>query len=195
MQKKINLVVFDFDGTLSARDTNAEFVKYCFAHSLRPWIFLPIVLFGFALRYLNKNGLWWRGMARRYLTPKLIARLAPGFIKQHRKNRFKWAAERVAAERAAGNRVILISAGSDFLIPKLVSDLKFDAVICSITDAAAPWRLKFFCYAENKVVAMDNYAKKHKFFPNLVRAYGDSPADRFIMELADDAVWIDAKDF
>ena len=30
MLKKVDVVVFDFDGTLSGLDSNVEFAKYCF---------------------------------------------------------------------------------------------------------------------------------------------------------------------
>ena len=52
MLKKQKVVIFDFDGTLSAKDANAQFMKYCFKHSLRPWLFLPMVLFGVILSFL-----------------------------------------------------------------------------------------------------------------------------------------------
>ena len=43
MLNKQDVVVFDFDGTLSARDTSVEFAKYCFRHSARPWLYLPLM--------------------------------------------------------------------------------------------------------------------------------------------------------
>lgn len=43
MLMKQDVVVFDFDGTLSARDSNVEFGRYCFRHSVRPWLFLPLM--------------------------------------------------------------------------------------------------------------------------------------------------------
>ena len=36
MLKKTDVVLFDFDGTLSARDSNVEFARYCMRHSIRP---------------------------------------------------------------------------------------------------------------------------------------------------------------
>ena len=196
MQKKakqVNVVIFDFDGTLSAHDANYEFGKYCFRHSLRAWLFLPITAFGMSFRYVAPNAKWWRQIGRRFINAKMVKRLSPGFIAQHKLNRFGWAAERVAAERAAGNVVILISASPNYLLRPLVADMDFDDVICSEMYADKPWKYHFLCYNKNKVVAFNKWAKKNKIAPRVVRAYSDSKSDLPIMELAAEQVWIDRK--
>ena len=89
--------------------------------------------------------------------------------------------------------MLLISASPDYLIPKLVSDMKFDAVLCSKMDENKPYKYKFLCWGKNKVVAMDKWAREHKIIPNVVRAYSDSIVDMPIMEIAKEQVWIDRK--
>ena len=84
--RKVNVVIFDFDGTLSAHDANYEFGKYCFKHSLRAWLFLPITLFGMSFRHIAPNAAWWRQIGRRFINAKMVKRLAPDFIKQHKKS-------------------------------------------------------------------------------------------------------------
>jgi len=85
MLRKVDVVVFDFDGTLSARDCNMEFAKYCFRHSVRPWLFLPLIGVAMMCRYFKPNGIWWRQNARRFMTPEMVKKFAPAFIKQHRR--------------------------------------------------------------------------------------------------------------
>lgn len=193
MLTKVNLIVFDFDGTLSARDASAEFFKYCFKHSVRPWLFLPVIAAAAIARLFNPSGVWWRETMRRFLTADMVKRFAPDFIDLHKNERFGWAKEQVAAERSAGNKVILISAGPDYLIPFLVKDMKFDDVICSVTDRNRPWKYEFFCWGKNKVAAMDEWVRKNKLLPHLAKAYSDSKADLPLMELAARQVWIDPK--
>lgn len=193
MLQKIDLVVFDFDGTLSAFDSNMAFGKYCFKYSVRPWLFLPLIVVAALARFFNPSGVWWREAMRRFLSDDMVKRLAPGFIKQHKMERFGWSKDQVDAERAAGRTVILISAGPDYLIPALVKDIKFDAVISSVMDSTRPWKFKFLCWGKNKVVAMDAWAAKHKVLPRLVRSYSDSKSDMPIMKLAADTVWVDRK--
>ena len=193
MIKKAKVVVFDFDGTLSASDSNLEFGRYCFSHSIRPWFFLPLFLVGLVIYYFNKRSRLSRELMRRFLTKQMVQRFAPIVIKQHKLRRFGWASEIVAREHAAGNICLLISAGPDYLVPNLVRDMKFDAVITSQMDKSRPWRYKFMCWGPNKVVALDSWAKKNKIIPHIVRAYGDSKSDKYIMELADTEIWINRK--
>ena len=193
MLKRVNVVVFDFDGTLSASDSNLEFGQYCFRHSLRPWLFLPIFLIGLLIYYFNKHSKISRELMRCFVTPKMVHDFAPTVINEHKSRRFGWAAEMVTKEQAAGNICILISAGPDYLVPELVRDMKFDAVITSQMYANKPWKYKFMCWGLNKVIALNNWAKKQKIIPHVVRSYGDSKSDKYIMELADTSVWINRK--
>lgn len=193
MLNKQDVVVFDFDGTLSARDTNVEFAKYCFRHSVRPWLYLPLMGVAAVVRLFNPGGVWWRQNMRRFLTTDMVKKFAPDFIKQHKRERFGWARDQVAKEHADGRRVILVSASADYMIPHLVRDMKFDAVLCSRMDASRPWKYEFLCWGPNKVVAMDEWAKKNKIVPRVVRAYSDSRSDMPIMEIAGEQVWVDRK--
>jgi len=193
MLKRVDVVLFDFDGTLSWPDSNMAFGRYCFRHSWRPWLFLPLIGVSAIVRLVNPAGIWWRQNMRRFVTPNMVRRFVPAFIKQHKRNRFGWAAERVAAERAAGNKVLLITASPDYLIPKLVADMNFDAVICSKMYKDKPWKYKFLCWGKNKVYAMDEWARENKFIPNVVRAYSDSKSDLPMMTIAEQQVWINPK--
>lgn len=193
MLKKEDIVVFDFDGTLSAKDSNMEFGKYCFRHSLRPWLFLPVIGVAALGRLFNPGGMWWRKNMRLFMTADMVKRFAPDFIKQHKRERFGWSKEQVAAERKAGRKVILVSASPDYLVPYLVRDIKFDAVLCSRMDSKRPWKYNFLCWGANKVYAMDEWAKQNKIIPHVVRSYSDSKSDMPMMEIADEQVWIDRK--
>ncbi len=193
MLQRTDVVVFDFDGTLSALDSSVEFGRYCMRHSIRPWLFLPLMAVCAVVRWFRPEGVWWRQYVRRFLTADMVRRFAPDFIKQHKRERFGWSKEQVAAERAAGRKVLLISASPDYLLPHLVRDIKFDAVICTKVDAKHPWKITYLCWGQNKVYAMDAWAAEHKMIPNVVRSYSDSKADMPMMEIAAERVWIDRK--
>lgn len=193
MLQKKNIVVFDFDGTLSASDSNYEFYKYCFKHSARPWLFLPLEAFCVFGVVLNFKGVWWREVARNFLTPKMVCNFSKKVIKEHKQKRFGWAKEQVKKEKQAGNMVVLVSAGPDYLIPSLVSDMKFDAIICSKMDTKKPYKYEFICWGKNKVIAFDKWAKENKIIPNVIRSYSDSMSDMPMMNIAKEHVWINRK--
>lgn len=193
MLQKTDVVLFDFDGTLSGGDANIDFAKYCMRRSIRPWLFLPMILIGFIILTCNKSSVRGREIMRRFTNENMLRKFVPGFAREHKRERFGWAAERVAAERNAGRRAILISASPDYLIRELVRDMKFDAVLCSRMVPNKPWKYEFLCWGPNKVIAMDAWAARNKIVPRVVRAYSDSKSDMPMMELARDRVWIDAK--
>ncbi|MBR5574953.1 MAG: HAD-IB family phosphatase [Alphaproteobacteria bacterium] len=193
MLRKTTVVVFDFDGTLSARDSNVEFARYCFKHSIRPWLYLPLMMVCGVLRWIRPHGLWWRENIRRFLTRDMVKKYAPDFIRQHKRERFGWAKERVQYERDCGHKVVLISASTDYLVPQLVRDMKFDAVITSQMNKEKPWKYERICWGVKKVYALDEWAKQNKIIPDVVRSYSDSKSDMPLMEIADEQVWINRK--
>lgn len=194
MLKPVDVVLFDFDGTLSWPDSNFAFGRYCFRRSLRPWLFLPLIGVCYVARFFNSGGMWWRQNMRRFITADMVKKFVPDFVREHRRNRFGWAAEQVANERARGNMVLLITASPDYLISKLVRDLPFDAVICSKMNEKNPWKYDAgLCYGKAKVIAMDEWAVAHKYIPHVVRAYSDSKSDLPMMNIADEQVWINPK--
>jgi phosphoserine phosphatase len=193
MLQKVKMVIFDFDGTLSASDSNLEFGRYCFRHSIRPWLFLPLFLIGLAIYSVNKHSKFSRELMRCFVTQKMVRDFAPVVIREHKNRRFGWAKSQVAKEKAAGNMCILISAGSDYLIPYLVDDMEFDAILTSKMESRHPWKYKFMCWGPNKVVALEKFAKRHSFIPQIVRSYSDSKSDKPIMDMATTQIWINRK--
>lgn len=193
MAKKVNVVLFDFDGTLSWPDSNLAFAMYCMRHSWRPWLFMPLFGVGMIARFVCPKSVCWRQNVRRFINPAILRRHLPAFTGQHRQNRFGWATDQIAAERAAGNIVLLVSASPDYLIEPLVKDMGFDAVFCSKMDVKHPWKYKFFCWGDNKVVAVNKWAKENGYDPHVVRAYSDSKSDIPMMKMADEQIWINPK--
>jgi phosphoserine phosphatase len=131
------LVVFDLDGTITRRDTLAGYV-FGFAWR-RPWRllgYLGIVptLLRFALRRADHGELKGRliravmgGASQddiRTWTAIWVPRLIAHGV-------FPEALAAIAQHRAAGDRLVLMSATVDLYVPELAAALGFDAHVCS----------------------------------------------------------------
>jgi HAD superfamily phosphoserine phosphatase-like hydrolase len=191
LNSKKNIVVFDFDGTLSAGDLNYDFWKYAMRNSVRPRLFLPLTIFGMAIKPLNKSGVFWREISRLWLNRKLLIRLRAQFLREHRLKIFGWAADKIAEEKSNGNIIVLISASPDYLLRKLMKDIgwHFDIFLCSKMDDEKPWKYKFLCYGKNKLRRLNETISNYR----IVRAYSDSKSDMPIMSCAAEQVWINPK--
>jgi phosphatidylglycerophosphatase C len=133
----MQLAVFDLDGTITRRDTLAQYVfGYLWRH---PWRFLglPLVLpatIGFALKLRDRGQLkaafiraTLRGCTREQIeewnaafVPALLARGV-----------FADAIARVAGHREAGDHLVLMSASVDFYVPAIGRALGFAETICT----------------------------------------------------------------
>ncbi len=193
--KIVKLALYDFDGTLCAHDSVVEFWKYCFKHSIRPWAFLPMIGFYGLLGGLNlisKNYMNQRMLC--FLTPDMITRFVPDFIREHKRNIFGWAHERVKNDQESGLTAICISASRNYLIHPLTADFGFDLVMCSNMDPDEPWRaIGDLCLGAEKVNRLNAWAKQRGIEYRVVRAYSDSKKDLPMMRLAGEQIWVDPK--
>ena len=133
------LVFFDLDGTISRHDT---LLPYIFSYALRrPWrlprfiLVLPAVL-QYALGVYD-HGLLKQALLRRVLGGASRASLRAHTVRwitscvQH--GCFRDALEAIAAHKAAGDTLILMSASVDLYVPALAAALGFSDSICTST--------------------------------------------------------------
>lgn len=190
----VKIILFDFDGTLSSGDANFGFYYYTFRRSWRPALFLPLIAAGAIAKLFNPYGIWPRETMRRYLTANMVKKFAPGFIAEHKRNRFGWAADKTAEEKSSGAIVICISASPNYLLKPLVADLGFDFVICSEMEKARPWKYAKPCWNKYKVARLAEWMMEEEIEKtDVVRAYSDSKSDLPMMDLAKEQVWINPR--
>lgn len=131
------VALFDLDGTLTWRDTFLPFVSgFLLRHPLRMFGLwrLPGALFGYAVnkdRGLLKSRLirmTLHGVDRRTLDS-----WADDFVNTlHRSGRLRPVALRVLeTHRAAGDRLVLMSASPDLYVPKIGALLGFERTLCT----------------------------------------------------------------
>lgn len=131
------LVVFDLDGTITRRDT---LFGYVLGFALRrPWRLLGFVrvlpaLAGFVLGRTDHGGL--KGSLIRHVMGGASRDEIDAWTSEHlprllRRGVFPEARAEIAAHRAAGDHLVLMTATVDLYVPQLAAALGFDEHICS----------------------------------------------------------------
>jgi phosphatidylglycerophosphatase C len=194
----MQLAIFDLDGTITRRDTLAQYVfGYLRRH---PWrvLGLPLVLpalIGFALKLRDHGQLkatfirsTLRGCSHEQLenwtavfVPALLARGV-----------FANALEQIAAHRDAGDHLVLMSASVDVYVPAIGRALGFAETICT----GVRWngdRLDGALTTPNRrgLEKVRCFAALHQRHPGMsTAAYGNAASDLPHLRLADRGVLV-----
>lgn len=193
--KKPVLSVFDFDGTLTYRDSFVPFLRYAFGRytfiSKLAHLLLP------SLTYLLGR------ISRDQLKEQLIARFLTGvseawfnekaeaFCKQHWDKLLRPSGvQGVAAEVAAGHEVTLCSASPELLLRPFAAKLnvKLIATQLEVVDGYLTGKLAGVnCRCASKVERLQAiYGELNQYH---VRAWGDSAGDKQLLDVAQDPHW------
>lgn len=133
------LAIYDMDRTVTRTGTYTAFLIHA-AWWLKPWrlplgLAIPFVMLGYALRLIDRRRL--KELSQRLLIGDRIprARLAPATERYAdfvvRTNIHPGALRQIAADRAAGRRLVLATASYRFYVEPIASRLGFDAVIAT----------------------------------------------------------------
>lgn len=199
--KAPRLAVFDLDGTLTRRDSFIEFLWAALSRwPGRSWR-LPLLLgplLGFALRRLDRGALKGAilhrlfGGLRRAEVDSLSAVFARAIVARslHRE-----ALDVIATHRAAGDRLVLMSASPDLYVPRIADELGFDEASCS----AVRWKGEVLdgrlsganCRGAEKTRRLRELRDAHAGWPAI--AYGNSESDLEHMRLCESSVYVNAR--
>ncbi|MDP8987357.1 MAG: HAD-IB family hydrolase [Actinomycetota bacterium] len=194
------VAAFDVDGTLSRRDTLLPFLqRLCGAQRLARGLAanglaLSRMAMGRADRDAVKDALLVRVLAGR--DPEEVAAAGEayaGFLAEHGRLRPD-TRHRLDEHRAAGHRVVLVSASPEVYLGPLGRRLGVDAVLASGLQVGADGRLTGRlagrnCRGAEKVVRLDAWMGPARDATYLY-AYGDSEGDRELLARADVGVLV-----
>ena len=191
------VAAFDFDGTLTRRDTLLPFLYQGLGCVRFGWLMVQCSpwLMGFALRLLPNHaakrrllhlalagrpvlevGGWTTG-----LLATLPSRLRPDALAQ------------LTAHQRAGHRCIMVSASPDVYLQRVAQHLGFDALICTemaMERGVLTGRLRTpNCHGEQKVVRLTQWLAGQGLLRDCItlHAYGDTSGDKPMLRLADHA--------
>ncbi len=189
------LSVFDFDGTLTKRDSFVPFLRYAFGK--RAFAVRMIRMLPDAIRYLGK------GLSRDELKAVLIASFLEGvsvaWIEQ-RASEFQRAYWRrlmrpagvrsVAAELASGAQVTICSASPRLVLEPFAGELgiKLIATELEVADGKLTGKISGSnCRCENKVLRLEAvYGPLENF---RLKAWGDTRGDHELLAAAQEPHW------
>ena len=189
----MNLVLFDFDGTITRDDSLLEFIAYVvgFKKFFRGIFWLSPVLIGYKLKICSNNYARRRLMTYFYagLSAHKFAQICKKYSNTHIEDIVKFSAmAKIAEYKANGDKVVIVTASlEDWLAPwcraqgiELLGTRikKKGGVITGEIDGAN-------CYGAEKVRRVREAYDTDTF--DRVIAYGDSRGDKEMLEFADEA--------
>ena len=187
------IAAFDFDGTLTKRDSLIPFLIFCFGKMA---VFKKILLetpsiLQFLVGYISRQDLKEKILIRFFegMPKSQFIHLAEDYSNSTLKNLVtKEALDRIKWHRSLGHRCILISANLDaYLIPWAKAN-GFDDVITSVIEYSSEnivtGRLVGLnCRGKEKVTRLEKVIGSLKEYT--IYAYGDSKGDHELLKIAD----------
>ena len=189
----MNLVLFDFDGTITRDDSLLEFIAYVvgFKKFFRGIFWLSPVLIGYKLKICSNTYARRRLMTYFFsgMSADKFAQICKKYSNTHIEDIVKFSAmAKIAEYKANGDKVVIVTASlEDWLAPwcraqglELLGTRikKKGGVITGEIDGAN-------CYGAEKVRRVREAYDTDAF--ERVIAYGDSRGDKEMMEFADEA--------
>ncbi len=190
------IAAFDFDGTLTQRDTLMPFLarglgwpRFLLALLLcLPW------LVAFALR-LIPNHVAKQKLMQATLQNKTTAEM-DDWTNRWLANDFPgqlqgWTMARLAEHRSQGHLCVMVSASPDIYLKRVARDLGFDALLCTemaVVDGRLSGQMKTpNCHGEQKVLRLKAWMLERfglSSSAQVAYAYGDTSGDKPMLRLA-----------
>ena len=195
------VAAFDFDGTLTRRDTFTVFLARGLGWSRFAWALLRCSpwLAGYALRIVPNNvakgKLMQATLAGRSLaemdewTAQWLAKDFPGQLRED-------AMAHLARHREASHCCVMVSASPDIYLAQVAQQLGFDALLCTEMEVMGEGDARHLtgrmrtpnCHGEQKVVRLRAWATGRFGVTGLegvtLYAYGDTSGDKPMLRLA-----------
>ncbi len=206
---KCALAIYDMDRTITRRATYTPFLMHA-ALRLAPWrlLLLPIVLLtmlGYAARLIDRGRLKelnYHLLVGRGLAPERIEPVIQSFAeKQVSSNIMPGARASIAADRAAGRRLVMATASYRLYAAAIAQRLGFNDVVATETSLDAEGRIiarieGSNCYGDSKLAMIQAWLEREGLSREAVhiRFYSDHVSDAVVHRWSDEPVAANAHD-
>lgn len=193
MTKK-KIAFFDFDGTLTSRDSLTEFYKYLYKDTfiynyyLRNIVSLILVRFG-SMDYVHLKMRRLKFLMKKF-TPNVLRTESKTFFEGFMKHHFKSEGTKKIQElRKKGFEIVIVSASIDLLLQHFTKEFNVRTITNELEKNKDRFTGKFL---HKKDCNFDEKVRRIKEIYNLkdyneILAYGDSAGDHAMFEIADKA--------
>ena len=191
------VAAFDFDGTLTWRDTLLPFLRRLLGTSTLLWVLFVSSpwLLAYVLRLVSnhraKAVLLQASLAGR--SREAVQRCATAFVREDMPLQWRpWGMQQLAQHQNAGHRCVLVSASTSPYMHLVGASLGVDAVLCTemeVADGRYTGRMATpNCHGEEKVRRLQAWlATEYGGMPPELHAYGDTRGDLPLLRLAQTA--------
>ncbi len=205
---RTNLAIYDMDKTITRRPTYTLFLIFA-ARALAPWRLLLLPLAGiFGLAYLLR--ILDRGRLKELNYRLMVGAVQPARLEpvverfaenQIRTNMMPGALARIAADRAAGNRLVMATASYKLYAAAIARQLGFDDVIATETQPDAQGRViariaGANCYGASKLDMIQAWLGREGLARDAlhIRFYSDHVSDAPVHHWSDEPFATNAHD-
>ncbi|MDZ4075962.1 MAG: HAD family hydrolase [Hylemonella sp.] len=188
------VAAFDFDGTLTWRDTLLPFLHRLLGTPTLMWVLFICSpwLVAYALRLTSnhraKSVLLQAALAGR--TQAEVQRCAQTFVREYLPLQWRpWAMRQLVQHQQQGHRCIIVSASTSLYMHLVGQSLGVDAVLCTEMEVAdgryTGHMATANCHGEEKVHRLQAWlATEFGAAQPVLHAYGDTAGDRPMLRLA-----------
>jgi len=194
------VAAFDFDGTLTQRDTLLPFLRRLLGLPTLLWVLFVCSpwLAGYVLRLVSnhraKAVLLQAALADRPVAE--VERCAEAFVREYLPQQWRpWGLQQLVQHQQAGHRCVLVTASTSPYMHLVGASLGVDAVLCTemeVVNGCYTGRLATAnCHGEEKVERLKTWlAQTYGAAPDhqpALHAYGDTKGDWPMLRLAQQA--------
>ena len=178
MDGVFSMNVYDFDKTIYHGDSSVHFWIYCIKRNPLILILLPIQAINFILIQLKitENKSLFFSFLKFFKSDSIVS----DFWDKHEENLCDWYLKKKQ------NTDVIVSASPKFLIQEIARRLGVDCIASEVSFENGKCLSKN-CKGQQKVVRF----REHYPTAQINECYGDSNSDRFIMELAKEAYFVE----